>query len=61
VKKYYTRIYGWEVRINENLGLRILENGFSASLDHQLQDVISRAIAQIIILHESKTVPIKDR
>ena len=43
------------VRISENLGLLTLKNGLSASLEQQLQDVISRATAKIIILDFSQT------
>ena len=43
------------VRISENLGLLTLKNGLSASLEQQLQDVISQATAKIIILDFSQT------
>ncbi len=43
------------VRISENLGLLMLKNGLSASLEQQLQDVISQATAKIIILDFSRT------
>ncbi|MCX5992737.1 MAG: STAS domain-containing protein [Chloroflexi bacterium] len=43
------------VRISENLGLLTLNNGLSASLEQQLQDVIRQTTAKIIILDFSQT------
>jgi anti-anti-sigma regulatory factor len=43
------------VRISENLGLLILKNGLLASMEQQLQDVISQATPKIIILDFSQT------
>jgi anti-anti-sigma regulatory factor len=43
------------VRISEKLGLLTLKNGLSASLEQQLQEVISHATAKIIILDFSRT------
>jgi len=43
------------VRISENLGLLTLKNRLSASLEQQLQDIISQATPKIIILDFSQT------
>jgi anti-anti-sigma regulatory factor len=43
------------VRINENLGLLAMRNGLSASMERQLQDVISQATTKIIILDFGQT------